>query len=255
MLSRFFDLGIEAPSIDIQSILYEWKDRLSSYNKVQLEGCSIKVSKNLYDPYFRGIHYYELQTLKKIADEHNATGILIPLKSSFRLKPIPKFRREYNFTPDTKKAEQKASECVLAHLKRIQLYLELKAYEEYTRYREIHEQAKNNPELQKALPPEYLVDWTLEDFTKFFVEKESKEIGELTFKNATKIYIALQKMEYLGWSYKVNIEDVAGLRVPLFEITITRRKEFLFDDLLFVFEGLTPTFYPKDKSLVVSVFH
>ena len=60
--------------------------------------------------------------------------------------------------------------------------LELKAYEEYKRYKKIHEQAKNNLELRKVVSPEYLIDWTLEDFIKFFVEKESKEREELTFK-------------------------------------------------------------------------
>ena len=45
------------------------------------------------------------------------------------------------------------------------------------------------------------------------------------------------------------------LGLPMFEITIMRRKEFLFDDLLFIFEGLTPTFLPKDKSFVIEVFH
>jgi len=133
--------------------------------------------------------------------------------------------------------------------------LELKAYEEYKRYKKIHERAKNNPELRKVVSPEYLIDWALEDFIEFFVERKSREREELTFKNAVRIYTALQKIEYLRWGYKVRIEDMAGLKVPMFKITIMRRREFVFDDLLFIFEDLTPTFYPKDKSLVVNVFH
>ena len=104
-------------------------------------------------------------------------------------------------------------------------------------------------------PSEYLINWTLEDSIEFFVERESKERKELAFKSAVRIYTALQKIEYLRWGYKVRIEDMAGLRVPMFEITIMRRREFVFDDLPFIFEGLTPTFYPKDKSLIVNVFH
>ena len=84
MLSKFFDLGVEA--IDVRSILHEWRDELSGYN-IRLEENSIKISKDRYDPYL-SLHYYKLQTLKKIAEDYNATGLLIPLKSSFRLKPI-----------------------------------------------------------------------------------------------------------------------------------------------------------------------
>jgi len=210
MLSKFFDLGLGV-DIDVQSILHEWRDELSGYN-VRLEERSIKISKDRYDPYL-SLHYYKLQTLKEIAEDYNTTGLLIPLKSSFRLKPIPRFEREYNFKPDVKRTEQKALECVSSYLMIIRPQLELKAYKEYKRYRKVYERVKNNPELRKAVLPEYLVNWILEDFIKFFVEKESKEREELTFKNAVKIYTALQKIEYPRWSYKVRIEDVAGLRV------------------------------------------
>jgi len=83
MLSKFFDLGVEA--IDVRSILHEWREGLSGYN-VRLKENSIKISKDRYDPYL-SLHYYKLQTLKEIAEDYNATGLLIPL--NFRLKPIP----------------------------------------------------------------------------------------------------------------------------------------------------------------------
>ena len=158
---------------------------------------------------------------------------MIPHKKSFTLKVVPLIDRNYSaFEPDEKEAEVFASKVALVALKE-------------------HKPEVVLSEMRKLREVGILINPSAKSFSER-VKEELKERAELSFKNAKRVHVALQKLRFLGIKHEHHVEFVEEyLRVPMHYVRINQPRVYL-DDLVFAFEdnpGLACTVFVRQIPL------
>jgi len=205
---------------DPKQLLELWC-RYFNFYETKVKDDSLTVSPNVYEKREGRpacLSFLTSKEIVKTARESRYSVLLIPHKKSFTLKVVPLIDRNYSaFEPDEKEAEVFASKVALVALKE-------------------HEPEVVLSEMRKLREVGILINPSAKSFSER-VKEELKERAELSFKNAKKVHIALQKLRFLGIKHEHHVEFVEEyLRVPMHYVRINQPRVYL-DDLVFAFEN------------------